>query len=89
VDHAHTNEIARPALEAPPSWSDIVGGIGEALGGIILALEAAVVFPGLLPIVALTAVALLPFVVLGAVVALPVALALGVWRAAARALGRR
>ena len=72
-----------------PSWAQIVGGIGDAFGGLILALEAAVLIPGLLPIVALTAVVLVPFLLLGAVLALPVALAVGAWRAAAWALGRR
>jgi hypothetical protein len=63
-----------------PSWADIGGGLGNACGGIILPLEAAVLFPGLLPLIALTAVALVPFMVLGAVLALPLALVVGVRR---------
>jgi hypothetical protein len=55
----------------------------------VLALEAAVLLPGMLPFVALTAVVLVPFLVLGALIALPVALLLGAWRAAAWALRHR
>jgi len=80
-----TNVTPAPA----PSWAEIAGGTGNALGGLILGLQAAVLVPGLLPMVALTAVGLLPFVVLGALVALPVALVVGAWRAVAWALRRR
>ena len=83
-DHITTAVAPAPA----PSWGDIAGGLGNALGGVILALQAAVIAPGLLPFVALTAVALLPFVVLGAVLALPVAVMVGAWRAAAWTLRR-
>ena len=71
-----------------PSWAEIAGGIGNAFGGMILALEAAVLLPGLLPLVALTIVALVPFVVLGGIVALPVALVVFGVRRLSRA-GRR
>jgi hypothetical protein len=72
-----------------PSWPEIAGGIGNALGGLILALQAAVLVPGLLPFAALTAVVLVPFLVLGALLALAVAVVVGVWRAAVGLRRRR
>jgi hypothetical protein len=63
---------ARDQGEATQSWGEVTGALGAAFGGLILALEAAVVIPGLLPGVALAVVLVLPLVVVGAVVAVVV-----------------
>ena len=51
------------------SWPDVAGELGNALGGLILGLQAAVVIPGLLPCVLLAVLIVLPFLVAGAVLA--------------------
>ena len=72
--------------QATHSWAELTSGLGAACGGLILGLEAAIVFPGLLPAVALGALLLLPFVVVGAVAAIVVGVPVAAIRLAARAL---
>jgi hypothetical protein len=71
------------------TWADVASVLGHALGGLLLALQAAVVIPGLLPAVVLTVVLVLPFLVLGGVLAVLVAVPLGVVRLASGMVRRR
>jgi hypothetical protein len=68
------------------SWAELMSGLGTACGGLLLALEAAIVIPGLAPAVALGAVLLLPFVAAGAILAIVIGVPLAALRLAARAL---
>jgi hypothetical protein len=86
--HAGEGAAAPRPMDAEPPWSEIAGGLGTAFGGIVLALEGAVLLPGLLPFAALTAVALLPFAVVAAVLTVPVLVAFAAWRAVSWAAGR-
>jgi hypothetical protein len=68
------------------TWGEMAGALGNALGGVILFLEAAVLFPGLLPVVALAAVVLVPFALLGLVLAIVVGVPVAAVRLGVRAV---
>jgi hypothetical protein len=71
------------------SWPGMAGELGNALGGLILGLQAAVVIPGLLPCVLLAVLIVLPFLVAGAVLAVLVAVPVGAVRLMAAVVRRR
>jgi hypothetical protein len=71
------------------TWPSVAGELGNALGGVILGLQAAVVIPGLLPCVLLAVLIVLPFLVLGGVLAVLIAVPVGVVRLAVAAVRRR
>jgi hypothetical protein len=70
------------------SWPDVAGELGNAFGGLILGLQAAVVIPGLLPCILLALLIVLPFLVAGAALAALVAIPVGAVRLAAAAVRR-
>jgi hypothetical protein len=74
--------------EPGPSWSAMAGALANAFGGLLLALEACVVVPGLLPAVAIGAVLLLPVAAIGLVAAILVGVPVAVVRLAVRAVRR-
>ena len=73
---------SRIDLETPqaPSWGELGGGLGDALGGVILALQAFVIVPGLLGGLLLGALLFLPFVAVGVVAAVLIGVPLGAVR---------
>jgi hypothetical protein len=75
--------------DTSPSWPGLAGELGNAFGGLILGLQAAVVIPGLLPCVLLALLIVLPFLVAGAVLAALVAVPVGAVRLTAAAVRRR
>jgi hypothetical protein len=81
-------ETGRDTPEATPSWQELGAGLGSALGGLLLALEAMVVIPGLFGGVLLGVLLFLPLIALGAAGALLIGVPLGVARLAARVLRR-
>src|ERR671923_1425789 len=62
------------------TWAGMAGELGNAFGGLILGLQAAVVIPGLLPCLLLALLIVLPFIVAGAVLAVLVAVPVGAVR---------
>jgi hypothetical protein len=83
-----TTETGHDTAEATPSWQELGAGLGSALGGLLLALQAMVVIPGLFAGVAVGALLFLPLVALAAAAALVIGVPLGVVRLAARVLRR-
>ena len=81
-------ENGHDLVDATPSWQELGAGLGSALGGLLLALEAMVVIPGLFAGVAVGALLFLPLVALAAAGALLIGVPLGVVRLAARVLRR-
>ena len=73
---------SRIGLDTPeaPSWAELGGGLGDALGGLILALQAFVIVPGLLGGLLLGALLVLPFVAVGAVAGVLIGVPLGALR---------
>jgi hypothetical protein len=70
------------------TWAGVAGELGNALGGLLLGLQAAVVIPGLLPCVLLALLIVLPFLLAGAVLAALVAVPVGAVRLTAAAVRR-
>jgi hypothetical protein len=76
------------SAEPAPSWPAMAGALANAFGGLLLALEACVVVPGLLPAVAIGAVLLLPVAAIGLVAAIVIGIPVAVVRLVVRAVRR-
>jgi hypothetical protein len=87
----HHSLPATDTAASPATVASLADGLGQAFGGLLLWLQAAVVIPGLIPGVALTVLLLLllPFVALAVVAAVVVGVPLGAVRLVARARRRR
>jgi hypothetical protein len=80
-------ETILPA-EPAPSWPSMAGELANALGGLLLGLEACVVVPGLLPAVAIGVVLALPIVAIGLVAAVVLGISVAAVRLVVRAARR-